>query len=49
MELVGLGGTLPTLTKAVPETALEVELADHPGYDRHDLAGRSTFPSFPMT
>ena len=39
MELVGPGGLLSGLTKTVLETALEAEMTEHLGYDRHDLAG----------
>jgi len=39
--LVGPGGLLTGLTKTVLETAPEVELTDHLGYDRHDPAGRN--------
>jgi len=39
--LVGPGGLLTGLTKTVLETALEVELTDHLGYDKHDPAGRN--------
>ncbi len=40
VELVGPGGLLSGLTKAVLETALEAEMSEHLGYDRHELAGR---------
>jgi hypothetical protein len=33
-------GVLKALTKTVVETALEEELSDHLGYDKHDPAGR---------
>ncbi len=39
--LVGPGGLLSGLTKTVLETALEGELADHLGYEKHDPAGRN--------
>jgi transposase-like protein len=39
VELTDPGGFLTGLTKRVLETALEVEMADHLGYDRHDPAG----------
>ncbi|WP_407701468.1 IS256 family transposase [Thermomonospora echinospora] len=39
MELTGEGGLLAELTKRVLESALEGELTDHLGYDRHDAAG----------
>jgi transposase-like protein len=41
VQLVGPGGLLTGLTKSVVETALEEELSDHLGYDRHDPAGRN--------
>jgi putative transposase len=40
VELVGPGGLLTGLTKTVLETALEAEMSEHLGYDRHDVAGR---------
>ena len=40
VELVGPGGLLAGLTKTVLETALEAEMSEHLGYDRHDPAGR---------
>src|SRR5829696_6460988 len=42
IKLVGPGGLLTGLTKTVLETALEVEMGDHLGYDRHDPAGRGS-------
>jgi putative transposase len=41
VNLVGPGGLLTGLTKTVLETALEVELSDHLGYDKHDPSGRN--------
>src|SRR3954449_12060183 len=41
VELVGPGGLLTGLTKTVLETALEAELSEHLGYDKHDPAGRN--------
>ena len=41
VNLVGPGGLLTGLTKSVIETALEVEIGDHVGYDKHDPAGRN--------
>jgi hypothetical protein len=41
VELVGAGGLLTGLTKTVLETALEAEISDHLGYDRHDSSGRN--------
>src|SRR4051812_50035269 len=40
VELVGPGGLLTGLTKTVLETALDAELSEHLGYDKHDAAGR---------
>ena len=42
VELVGPGGLLTGLTRTVLETALEAEMAEHLGYDRHDPAGRDS-------
>lgn len=39
--LVGPGGLLTGLTKTVLETALEAELSEHLGYDKHDPMGRN--------
>ena len=41
MELVGPDGLLNQLTKRVLETALEEEMAEHLGYDKHDPVGRN--------
>jgi putative transposase len=41
VDLVGPGGLLTGLTKTVLETALEAEMAEHVGYDKHDAAGRN--------
>jgi len=41
VDLTGPGGLLTGLTKQVLETALETELAEHLGYDKHDPAGRN--------
>lgn len=41
VDLVGPGGLLSGLTKSVLETALEAELSEHLGYDKHDPAGRN--------
>jgi Transposase, Mutator family len=40
LQLTGEGGLLAQLTKRLVESALEGELTDHLGYDRHDAAGR---------
>lgn len=42
VELIGPGGLLNQLTKRVLETALEAEMTEHLGYDKHDPAGRGT-------
>jgi putative transposase len=41
IELVGPDGLLSQLTKRVLETALEAEMSDHLGYDKHDPMGRN--------
>lgn len=40
LQLAGEGGLLAQLTKRLVESALEGEITDHLGYDRHDAAGR---------
>src|ERR1700712_5665614 len=40
VDLVGPGGLLNQITKRVLETALEAEMSEHLGYDKHDYAGR---------
>ena len=40
VELVGPGGLLTGLTKTVLETALDAEMSEHLGYDKHEVAGR---------
>jgi putative transposase len=40
--LTGEGGVLRQLTKRLLESALEGEITDHLGYDKHDPAGRDT-------
>jgi putative transposase len=39
VTLTGPGGLLKAMTKTVIETALDEELAEHLGYDRHDPGG----------
>jgi len=39
IELVGPGGLLGQLTKNVLETALDAEMSEHLGYEKHDPAG----------
>ncbi len=40
VELVGPNGLLNQLTKNVLETALDAEMTEHLGYDKHDPTGR---------
>lgn len=40
LQLAGEGGLLQALTKRLLESALEGEITDHLGYDKHDPAGR---------
>jgi putative transposase len=42
VQLTGPGGLLSGLTKQVLETALQVEMTEHLGYDRHDRAGHGS-------
>ena len=42
VELVGPNGLLNQLTKNVLETALDAEMTEHLGYDKHDAAGRGS-------
>ena len=41
VELIGPGGLLTGLTKTVLETALEAEMSEHLGYDKHNPVGRN--------
>ncbi len=41
VELVSPDGLLTGLTKNVLEAALEAELSEHLGYDKHEAVGRS--------
>src|SRR3954452_457671 len=41
IDLVGPDGLLSQLAKKVLETALEEEMAEHLGYDKHDPVGRN--------
>jgi putative transposase len=38
-DLIGENGLLKELTKAILERALEAEMTDHLGYEKHDPAG----------
>lgn len=42
LNLVGPGGLLAGVTKQIVETALEVEMSEHLGYEPHEVAGRNT-------
>ncbi len=42
IELVGPGGLLNQLTKNVLETALDAEMVEHLGYEKHDPDGRNS-------
>lgn len=42
VQLTGAGGLLQQLTKRVLESALEGEITDHLGYDKHDPAGKNS-------
>ena len=41
-EIVGAGGVLKQLTKALLERAMGAELSNHLGYEKHDSAGRGS-------
>jgi transposase-like protein len=42
VELMGPNGLLNQLTKNVLETALDAEMTEHLGYEKHDSAGRGS-------
>jgi len=42
LQLTGEGGLLQQLTKKVLESALEGEITDHLGYEKHDPAGKNS-------
>ncbi|MFV2118722.1 IS256 family transposase [Streptomyces sp. Act-28] len=42
LQLTGEGGLLQQLPKRVLESALEGEITDHLGYDKHEAAGRNS-------
>jgi hypothetical protein len=42
LQLAGEGGLLQQLTRRVLESALDGEITDHVGYDKHDPAGRGS-------
>jgi putative transposase len=39
-DIIGENGLLKQLTKAVLERALEAEMSEHLGYEKHDPAGQ---------
>jgi putative transposase len=39
-DIIGENGLLKLLTKAVLERALEAEMTEHLGYEKHDAAGQ---------
>nr|AHX39384.1 hypothetical protein wt6.7 [Streptomyces sp. WT6] len=41
LQLTGEGGLLQQLTKRLLESALDGEMTDHLGYDKHDAAGKN--------
>src|SRR3712207_562736 len=41
LQLTGEGGLLQQLTKRVLEAALDGEITDHLGYDKHDPVGKN--------
>ena len=41
LQLTGEGGLLQQLTKRLLESALEGEITDHLGYDKHDPVGKN--------
>jgi transposase-like protein len=42
LHLTGEGGLLQQLTKRVLESALDGEITDHLGYDKHEAAGKNS-------
>lgn len=42
LQLAGAGGLLQQLTKRVLESALDGEITDHLGYDKHDPVGKNS-------
>src|SRR4051812_20717290 len=42
LQLTGEGGLLQQLTKRVLESALDGEITDHVGYDKHDSVGKGS-------
>jgi putative transposase len=42
LRLTGAGGLLRQLTKRVLESAIEGEITDHVGYDKHDSVGKGS-------
>jgi len=42
LHLTGAGGLLPDMIKQAVEVALQVEMTDHLGYDKHAAQGRGS-------
>ena len=42
LQLTGAGGLLPDMIKQAVEAALQVEMTDHLGYDKHAIEGRGS-------
>ena len=45
-DIIGENGLLKELTKAIMERALEAEMTDHLGYEKHDPAGQLPLQGF---
>ena len=41
-DIIGENGLLKQLTKALLERAMQAEMTEHLGYDKHDPAGRGS-------
>lgn len=41
-DIIGENGLLKQLTKAVLERALQAEITEHVGYEKHDPAGKNS-------
>ena len=48
-DIIGENGLLKQLTKAILERALQAELTDHLGYEKHDPAGHHSVSVRPST
>jgi putative transposase len=43
-DIIGENGLLKQLTKALLERAMQAEMTDHLGYEKHDPAGKNSVP-----